>query len=64
VSVPIRGRTSGSSDGWSGGVHLLARPLLPAPVRLLVHVAPWRGWCRFSTSDEVLGLLIYGDVEV
>jgi hypothetical protein len=45
-------------------VYLLTRPLLPAPIRLLVRVAPWRGWCRFHTSDEVLGPLICGDVEV
>jgi hypothetical protein len=51
----------GSSDGWSGGVYLLTRPLLPVPVRLLVRVVPW---CRFHTSDEVLGPLIYGDVQV
>jgi hypothetical protein len=57
-------RTSGSSDGWSGGVHLLARPLLLAPVRLLVRVTPWCGWYGFSTSGEILGPLIYGDVEV
>jgi hypothetical protein len=58
------GRTSGSSDGSSGGMYLLTRPLLPAPVRLLVRVAPWCRWCRFRTSDEVLGLLVSGDVEV
>jgi hypothetical protein len=34
------GHTSGSSDGWSDGVDLLTRPLLPAPVKLLVCVAP------------------------
>jgi hypothetical protein len=58
------GRTMGSSDGWSSGVYLLTRPLLPMPIRLLVCVAPWRGWSRFRTSDEVLGPLIYDDVEV
>jgi hypothetical protein len=42
-------------------VHLLARPLLPALVRLLVHVPSWRG---FRASDEVLGPLIRGDVDV
>jgi hypothetical protein len=31
---------------------------------LLVRVAPWCRWCRFCTSDEVLGPLISGDVEV
>jgi hypothetical protein len=55
------GCAAGSSDGWLGGVHLLARPLLPAHVRLLVHVAPWRG---FRASNEVLGMFIHGDVEV
>jgi hypothetical protein len=42
-------------------VHLLARPILPSLVRLLVHVLPWRG---FRASDEVLGTLIRGDVDV
>jgi hypothetical protein len=64
VFVPLYGRTTDSSDGWPGGVHLLARPLLSAPDRLLVHVAPWRWWSRFRTSDEVLGPFIQGDVEV
>jgi hypothetical protein len=58
------GRTLGSSDGWSGGMYLLTRLLLPAPIRLLVRVASWRGWSRFCTSDEVLGPFICGDVEV
>jgi hypothetical protein len=58
------GRTSGSSDGWSGDMYLLTRPLLPVPVRLLVRVAPWCWWCGFSTSDEVLGPLVSSDVEV
>jgi hypothetical protein len=52
------------SDGWSGGVYLLMRPLLPAPIRLLVRVASWREWCRFCSSDEVLSSLVRGDVEV
>jgi hypothetical protein len=42
----------------------LTRPLILAPVRLLVRVAPWCWWCRFCTSDEVLGPLVSGDVEV
>jgi hypothetical protein len=58
------GLTVGSSDGSPGGVHLLARPLLPARVRLLVRFAPWHGWSRFHTFDEVLGPFIHGDVEV
>jgi hypothetical protein len=36
----------------------------PAPVRLLVRIALWCGWCRFRTSEEVLGPLICSDVEV
>jgi hypothetical protein len=40
------------------------RPLLPTPVGLLVRVAPRCRWCRFHSSDEVLGPLISGDVEV
>jgi hypothetical protein len=43
---------------------ILTRPLLPIPVGLLVHVAPWCRWCRFRSSDEVLGPLVSGDVEV
>jgi hypothetical protein len=58
------GRTSSSSDGWSGRMYLLTRPLLLAPVRLLVCVVPWYRWCRFRTSDEVLGPLVSGEVEV
>jgi hypothetical protein len=45
-------------------MYLLTGPLHPAPVRLLVRVTPWCQWCRFCTSDEVLGPLISGDVEV
>jgi hypothetical protein len=55
------GRTSGSSNGWPDDMYLLTRPLLPALARLLVRVA---SWCRFRTSDEVLGPLVSGDVKV
>jgi hypothetical protein len=61
---PFGGRTTALSDGWPSGLHLLARPHLPAPVRLLDRVAPWHGWSRFCTSDEVMGPFIRGDVEV
>jgi hypothetical protein len=44
-------------------VHLLAGPLLPAPIWLLVCVTLWRGWCRLRASDEILGPFIHGDVE-
>jgi hypothetical protein len=58
------GCPSSTSDGWSGGVDLLTRPLLPMYVGLLVRVVPWCRWCRFYSSDEVLGPLVSGDVEV
>jgi hypothetical protein len=56
--------TAGSSGRWSGGVHILAGPFFPALVRLLVHIPPRCGQCRFCASDEVLGLLIHSDVDV
>jgi hypothetical protein len=58
------GCAAGSSGRWPGGVHLLAGPLFPALVQLLVQVPPRRGRHRFCTSDEVLGPLIHGDVDV
>jgi hypothetical protein len=58
------GCTTGSSGRWPGGVHLLVGPLFPAFIWLLVHVSPWRRRCRFCASDEVLGPLIRGDVDV
>jgi hypothetical protein len=61
---PSVGCTAGSSDGWPGSVHLLAGPLLPALVRLLVCVSPWHGWRGFLASNEVLGPFIRSDVEV
>ena len=61
---PFAGCAVGLSDGWPGGVHLLVGPLLPAHVRLLVRVTPWRERRGFHASDEVLGPFIRGDVEV
>jgi hypothetical protein len=58
------GRPLGPSDGWSGGVYLLTWSFLPAPVGLLVRIASWRRWCMIGSSDEVLGPLVSGDVEV
>jgi hypothetical protein len=58
------GCPSGMSDGWSRGMDLLTRPLLPTPVELLVRIAPWCRWFRFRSPDEVLGPLVSGDVEV
>jgi hypothetical protein len=55
---------TGSSGRWLDSVHLLARPFFPALVRLLVRIPPWCGWRRFCASDEVLGPLIHGDVDV
>jgi hypothetical protein len=54
----------GTRDGWSGGVNLIARPLLPMLVGLLVCVASWCRWCRLHSSDEVLSPFVGGDVEV
>ena len=56
--------SSGARGGWSGGVYLFARPLLPALVGRLVRVASRRCWCGLCSSDEVLGPLVSGDVEV
>jgi hypothetical protein len=56
--------SSGARGRWSGGVHFFARPLLPSFVGLLVRVASWRCWCGLCSSDEVLGPLVGGDVEV
>jgi hypothetical protein len=56
--------SSGARGRWSGGVHFFARPLLPAFVGLLVRVASWRCRCGLRSSDEVLSLLVGGDVEV
>jgi hypothetical protein len=55
---------SGARGGWSSGVYFFARPLLPAFVRWLVRVTSWRCWCRLCSSDEILGPLVGGDLEV
>jgi hypothetical protein len=54
----------GARGWWSGGVYFFARSLLPAFVGLLVRVASWCCWCGLRSSDEVLGSLVGGDVEV
>jgi hypothetical protein len=54
----------GARGRWSGGVYFLARPFLPSFVGLLVRVASWCCRCRLRSSDEVLGSLVGGDVEV
>jgi hypothetical protein len=43
------GCPSGTSNGWSGGMDFLTRPLLPTPVGLLIRVAPWCWWCKFCS---------------
>jgi hypothetical protein len=66
VQCPLAstGCPSGTSDGWSGSMDLLTRPLLPTPIGLRVRVAPRCRWCRFRSSDEILGPLVSGHVEV
>jgi hypothetical protein len=54
----------GARGRWSSGVHLFARSLLPAFVRLLVRVASWCCRCGLCSPDEVQGSLVGGDVEV
>jgi hypothetical protein len=49
---------------WPGGVHLLAGSLLLAFVWLLVHVPLRYGRYELCASNEVLGPLIHGDVDV
>jgi hypothetical protein len=56
--------TAGSSGRWLGSVHLLTGPFFPALVWMLVCILLRCGWHRFCASDEVLGPLICGDVEV
>jgi hypothetical protein len=56
--------SSGTRGGWSGGVYFFVRPLLPSFVGLLVRIASWCCRCRLRSSDEVLGPLVGGDVEV
>jgi hypothetical protein len=63
-SLASMGCPSGTSYGWSGGMDLLMRPLLPMHVGLLVRIAPRCQWFRFRSPDEVLGPLVSGDVEV
>jgi hypothetical protein len=66
VQCPLAsaGCTSGTRDGWSSGVDLFTRPLLPTLVGLLVRVTPWCRRSRLRSLDEVLSLFFGGDVEV
>jgi hypothetical protein len=54
----------GLSGRWPGGVHLLAGSLLPTFLGLLVSVPSRCGRYGLCASNEVLGLLIRGDVDV
>ena len=56
--------SSGARSWWPGGVYFFAGSLLPAFVGLLVRVTSWCRWCGLRSSDEVLGPLVGGDVEV
>jgi hypothetical protein len=56
--------SSGARSWWPGGVYFFAGPLLPAFVGLLVRVASWCRRCGLCSSDEVLGPLVGGVVEV
>jgi hypothetical protein len=58
------GCAAGPSGRRPSGVHLLVRPFLSTLVRLQARIPPWHGWCRFCASNEVLGPLIHGDVDV
>jgi hypothetical protein len=66
VQCPLAsaGCTSGTRDGWSGGMDLFTGPLLPTLVGLLVSIAPRCWWRGFRSPDEVLSPLVSGDVEV
>jgi hypothetical protein len=66
VQCPLAsaGCTSGTRDGWSSGVNLFTRPLLPMLVGLLVRVTSWCRWSRLHSLDEVLSSFVGGDVEV
>ena len=56
--------SSGARGGWSGGVYFFTRPLLPAFVGWRVRVASWCCRCGLCSSDEILGPLVGGDIEV
>jgi hypothetical protein len=56
--------SSGARGRWSGSMYFFARSLLPSFVGLLVRVASWCCRCGLRSSDEVLGPLVGGDVEV
>jgi hypothetical protein len=63
-SYPSTGRAAGLRSRWPGCVHLLARSLFPAFVWLLVRVPPRCRWHGLCASNEVMGPLVCGDVDV
>jgi hypothetical protein len=63
-SFASMGCPSSTRDGWSGGVNLVARPLLPTLIGLLVRVVSWCRWRRLRSFDEILSPFVGGDVEV
>jgi hypothetical protein len=56
--------SAGSSGRWPDGMHLVTGSFLLAFVWQLVCISSQHEWCGFHTSDEVLGPLIHGDVDV
>ena len=56
--------SSGARGGWSGSVYFFTRPLLPTFVGWLVRVTSRCCRCRLCSSNEILGPLVGGDVEV
>jgi hypothetical protein len=66
VQCPLTsmGCTSGMRDGWSSGVDLFKRPLLPTLVSLLVRVMPRCRRSRLRSPDEVLSPFVGGDVDI
>jgi hypothetical protein len=66
VQCPIAsaGCALDTRDGWSSGVDLFTRPLLPTLIGLLVCVTPRCRRSKLRSLDEVLSPFIGGDVEV
>ena len=56
--------SSGVRGGCFGDMDFFTRPLFPMFVGLLVRVASWCCRCGICSSNEVLGPLVGGDVEV
>jgi hypothetical protein len=63
-SLASAGCTSGTRDGWSSGMDLFTRPLLPTLIGLLVCVTPQCRQSKLHPPDEVLSPFVGGDLEV